>query len=61
MKMVDTIANIAKNYTEEISRLHGIPKEIVSNRDTQFTSNLSRGLFKGFGKILNFSTTYHPK
>jgi hypothetical protein len=41
--------------------LHGITKEIVSNRDTQFTSNLSRGLFKGFGKILNFSTTYHPK
>jgi hypothetical protein len=45
---------------KEISRLHGIPRTIVSERDTKFTSNLWRGLFKGFGTNLNFSTTYHP-
>jgi hypothetical protein len=44
----------------EISRLHGIPKKIVSGRDTKFTSNFWRGLFKGFGTNLNFSTPYHP-
>jgi hypothetical protein len=32
MKMADTIANIAKIYIKEISRLHGIPKEIVSEQ-----------------------------
>ena len=43
----------------EIARLHGIPKEIVSNKDTKFTSNFWRGLFKGFGINMNFSTTCH--
>jgi transposase InsO family protein len=45
----------------EIARLHGISKEIVSDRDIKFTSNLWRGLFKRFGTNLNFSTTYHPQ
>ena len=45
---------------KEISRLHGIPKEIASDRDTKFTSNFYMGLFKGFGTHMNFSTTYHP-
>jgi hypothetical protein len=33
----------------EIERLHKIPKEIVSDKNTKFTSNLWRGLCKGFG------------
>jgi transposase InsO family protein len=45
----------------EISMLHGIPRTIVSDKDTKFTSNLWRGLFKGFGTNLNFSTPYHPQ
>jgi hypothetical protein len=53
--------NITKIYMKEISRLHGVPKAIVSDRDPKFTSNLWKGLFKGFGTNLNFSTTYHPE
>ena len=45
----------------EIARLHSIPKTIVSDRDTNFTSNFWRGLFKGFGTNMIFSTTYHPQ
>jgi hypothetical protein len=41
--------------------VHGIPKEIVLDRDTKFTSNFWRGLFKGFGTNMNFSTPYHPQ
>jgi transposase InsO family protein len=41
--------------------LHGIPKVIVSNRDTQFTSNFWRGLFKGFGTNMNVSIAYHAQ
>jgi hypothetical protein len=55
--MTHTIANIAEIYI----RLHGIPKEIVSDKDIKFTSNFWRGLFKGFGTNLNFSNTYHPQ
>jgi hypothetical protein len=60
VKMIHTIANIAEIYMREIARLHGIPKEIVSDIDTKFTSNLWRGLFKGFGTHMNFSASYHP-
>jgi hypothetical protein len=34
---------------------------LVSDRDTKFTSNLWRVLFKGFGTNLNFITAYHPQ
>jgi transposase InsO family protein len=57
--MTHTTTNIAEIYMREIARLHGIPKKILSDRDTKFTSNFRRGLFKGFGTNLNFSTTYH--
>jgi len=45
----------------EIARLHGIPKEIVSNKYRKFTSNFWRGLFKGFGINLNFRIAHHPQ
>ena len=61
VKTTHTSANIAKIYMRKIARLHGIPKTIVSDRDTKFTSHLWRGLFKGFGTNINFSTTYHPR
>jgi hypothetical protein len=48
-------------FMREIKRLHKIPKTIVSDRDLKFTSNFWKGLFKGFGTNLNFSTAYHPK
>jgi hypothetical protein len=44
---------------KEIARLHSVTKAIISDRDPKFTSNLWKGLFKGFGTNLNFSTTYH--
>jgi hypothetical protein len=54
-------ANIVDVFMREISRLHGIPKTIVFDRDPKFTSNFWKGLFNGFGTNLNFSITYHPK
>jgi hypothetical protein len=53
--------NIAEMYLKEVVRLHGVPKEIVSNRDPKFTSKFWKGLFKGFGTNLNLSATYHPE
>jgi hypothetical protein len=61
VKMTHKETNIAEIYMKEIARLHGVPKEIVSDRDPKFTSNFWKGLFKGFGTNLNFSTTYHPE
>jgi hypothetical protein len=42
-------------FMKEVARLHEIPKTIVSDRDAKFTSNLWKGLFKGFRTNLNFS------
>jgi hypothetical protein len=60
VKMTHT-TNIVEIYMRDIASLHGIPKAIVSDRDAKFTSNLWKGLFKGFGTKLNFSTVYHPQ
>jgi hypothetical protein len=61
VKMTHTTTNIVEIYVREIARLHGILKKIVSDRDTKFTSKFWRGLFKGFGTNINFSTSYHPQ
>jgi hypothetical protein len=39
MKTTHTTTNIAEIFMKEITRLHGIPSKIVSDRDTKFTSN----------------------
>jgi transposase InsO family protein len=61
LKTTHKATNVIDIYMREIARLHGIPKTIVSDRDPKFTSKFWRGLFKGFGTNLNFSTTYHPE
>jgi hypothetical protein len=48
-------------FMKEIFILHGMPKEIVYDRDTKFTSNFWKSLMVGFETKLFFSTTYHPQ
>jgi hypothetical protein len=38
-----------------------MPKEIISDRDTNFTSNFWKYLFVGFEIKFLFSTVYHPQ
>ena len=54
-------SDIANIFMEEIFRLHGFPKAIVSDQDVKFTFKFWKGLFKGLGTQLNFSTMYHPQ
>ena len=53
--------SIAKFFMKDIFKLHGLPQEIVSDRDLKFTSNFWKGLFAYLGTKLSFSTTYHPQ
>jgi hypothetical protein len=39
VKINHKTTNIAEIYMKGISRLHGIPEEIVSDQDRKFTSN----------------------
>jgi hypothetical protein len=52
---------ISSIFMKDIFRLHGMPKENISDRDTKFTSNFWKSLFVDFETKLLFSTTYHPQ
>jgi hypothetical protein len=54
-------ATLAQIYLKEIVRLHGIPRKIVSDRGTQFTSKFWMSLQQAMGTKLDFSTAYHPQ
>lgn len=50
---------VAEKFAKEIVRLHGMPKTIVSDRDSIFTSNFLSELFRLQGTKLTRSATYH--
>jgi hypothetical protein len=45
MNKTHKVANIEEIYMKEIVRIHVVLKEIVSDRDPKFASNLWKGLF----------------
>jgi hypothetical protein len=54
-----TSKSVAESFMNQIVKLHGIPKSIVSDRDKVFTSSFWQNLFKLQGTSLNMSTAYH--
>eukprot|EP00253_Pinus_taeda_P010505 PITA_10505 len=54
-------AQIANIFMQNIFKLHGLPKVIISDHDVKFTSAFWRTLFEGLGTQLSFSTAYHPQ
>ncbi|KFK36440.1 hypothetical protein AALP_AA4G124900 [Arabis alpina] len=54
-------SSVASLFVQEIVRLHGFPKTLISDRDVTFTGRFWTALFKLAGTSLNFSTAYHPQ
>jgi hypothetical protein len=61
VKTTYTGAALADLYMSRIVCLHGVPKKIVSDRGTQFTSRFWERVHETLGTQLNFSTAYHPQ
>jgi transposase InsO family protein len=57
----DSIWVVADLYMSRIVCLHGVPKKIVSDKGTQFTSHFWQQLHEALGTHLKFSSAYHKQ
>jgi hypothetical protein len=53
--------NLARVFTKEIWRMHGLPLDIVSDRDSRFTSKFWKALTSQLGIRARMSTAFHPQ
>lgn len=56
-----TAETVAEIYVREIITRHGAPKKILSDRGTQFLSNLALAIFKYLGTKKLSTTPYRPQ
>jgi transposase InsO family protein len=57
----DNCEKLAKIYVNEIVSKYGVPKIIVSDQGSIFTSASWKHLQSSLGSKLDFSTAYHPQ
>jgi hypothetical protein len=56
-----TATKVAELFVDNIYRLHGMPKSLVSDRDPVFTSKFWQAVFRATGTQLKLSTANHPE
>ena len=56
-----TAEDLARIFAREIWRLHGLPRDIVSDQDSRFTSDTWRGFIAALGIRPRMSTPFHPQ
>jgi transposase InsO family protein len=61
VKTTNSGAQLAELYMSRIMCLRGVPKKIMSDRGSQFTSKFWEKLHESMDTKLNFSSTYHPQ
>eukprot|EP00877_Chromochloris_zofingiensis_P000205 jgi/Chrzof1/10185/Cz04g31310.t1 len=52
---------VAELFMKHIWRHYGLPKIVISDRDSKFVCAFWRALFKSLGSKLAFSSAYHPE
>lgn len=56
-----TALQVAQVFLNNVYKLHGLPKTIISDRDRVFTSAVWQQLFKLTDTKLMMSSSYHPQ
>ena len=59
-KKTSDAEHVAELFFKEIVRLHGLPRSIISDRDSKFVGYFWRNLWLKMGTKLNFSSTFDP-
>ena len=55
------VEEVARIFFSNVVKHFGMPKDIVSDRDTRFTGKFWVELFKMWGTECKFSTANHPQ
>jgi transposase InsO family protein len=61
LKETATAKDAANAFLNEVWKLHGLPKSIISDRDTKWTSEFWDGLCSLLGINKRMSTSFHPE
>ena len=56
-----TSSQVANVFYNEVFKLHGLPRQIISDRGTQFASKLFQEFCQKLGIKSTMSTAYHPQ
>src|SRR5690606_7615758 len=57
----DTASDVARIFFDHVFRHRGMPRNIISDRDSRFTGNFWTALMRLMGTKLNMSTAFHPQ
>jgi transposase InsO family protein len=60
VKTTFEVSQLAELFMAWIVSLHGVPKKIVSDRGSQFTSRFWKSFLENMDTKLKFSSAYHP-
>ena len=60
-KNTNDAIRVAHLFLREVVWLHGVPKTITSDRETEFLGHFWRVLWKILDSKLQFSSAYHPQ
>ena len=52
---------LARLFVDHVFKLHGLPANLVSDRDPRYTSHFWRAVFDLLGTELKMSTAFHPQ